>query len=424
MVLGTVPLTNNEHSLIFTQHFGINFQMAGKGGAPQNDWGLILTATIQFFFSFVFAMLGCLLPTPWSWLCWVCVALIIFFRVLSLGVFIYAVMAGKYLKSFYHTSILYWGWWPKCLLIGCIGSSVLGALIGEYMWTTCFDPYFQLRALQMYKDVNPSRVPGERVQDAGLVDFSSFVEPDRGKGGCFMNKGNTYCIAPIVLGGEVGYGLTGTPRTGSFDYFAVGINCCTCPNRDFQCGDWRNPLAQGGLRSLDYKSRPFYKLALDDWAASYNKASKNPLFFEWVQAPEWKWKGMWNRGLQLFWMSLAGAFSIALTLGFLLDKILQFLYIKDIITPRAVFAPGPYAEVITELLLPKMFYRYQQEQAQMWAMPVTTEFKPQAQMMSAEEERDLKRQYGTMQKDRMANRALTNMLAPPGAQMGAFGAVI
>jgi len=112
----------------------------------------------------------------------------------------------------------------------------------------------------MYKDVNPSNIPGVRVQDAGLIEFSSFVEPDRGKGGCFMSKGDTYCLAPIVEGGEVLYGLQGTPRTGSYDYFAVGINCCTCPNRDFQCGDFRNPLANGGIRSLDTKSRPFYKL--------------------------------------------------------------------------------------------------------------------------------------------------------------------
>lgn len=190
-----------------------------------------------------------------------------------------------------------------------------------------------------------------------------------------MNKGDTYCIAPIVNGGEVKYGLAGMPASGSFDYFAVGINCCTCPNRDFKCGEWQNPLASGGIRSLDFKARPYYQLALDDWQASYGKTSKNPMFFEWTQAPEFAWKGMWNRTLYVGWLAVAAAVSVGLLVGFILDKVLQMLWYRDIISPRACFAPAPFCYKITEALLPKMYYRYQQEQADIAAMPVTAEWK-------------------------------------------------
>merc|ERR1719443_1473784 len=164
--------------MIFTQHFAINFREGGgKNQGPKNDYALILTCTAQVFFSFVLAMGACLLPNPWALLCWVCVGLIIFFRLLTVFLYIYTLVAGKYLRRFYVPSLIFWGWWPFLLFFACIGSAVLGSLLGDYLWTTCLNPYYELRALQMYKGVNPSNVPGVRVQDAGLIEFSNFVEP-------------------------------------------------------------------------------------------------------------------------------------------------------------------------------------------------------------------------------------------------------
>jgi len=418
MKLGQVPLTNDEHSLIFSNHFGIHFLPKGTGSAAKNDYNLILTCAIQLSFAFFFALVACILPFPWSLVCWICVGLILFFRLITVVVFFYAVLAGRYTKRFYWSSIVFWGWWPMTLFLFSVTATILGALIGDYLWSTCWGPYYELKKLQEYKDINPGNIPGVRIQDAGLVTFTDFVEMDRSKGGCFMNKGNTYCVAPIVNGGEVKYGLSGTPRTGAYDYFAVGINCCTCPNRDFQCGDWRNPLANGGIRSLDYKSRPYYSLALDDWKSSYGKNVKNPLFFEWVQGPEWVWKGMWNRGLQIFWLSVAAAVSMGLSIGFLLDKVLQVLWQNDIVAPRACFAPAPFCEDVTQLLLPKMFYRYQQEQADIAAMPVSAEWKAQRGPGSAGDDKRLAEDYGAMNPNALTRGALQSVLAPPGAPTG------
>jgi len=417
-----IPLTNDEYSMVFSNHFGLHFRGKGKSSAPENDYALILTCAIQCSFAFIFSMLACIAPFPLTLLCGICVVLILFFRVLTTGVFFWAVIAGRYTRRFYATSVVFWGWWPCWLLLLSFTSTVLGLLIGNYFWSQLLGPYYELKGLQMYKDINPHNIPGERVQDAGLVDFTQFVEPDRNKGGCFMDKGNTYCISPIVLNGEVTNGLASAPRTGSYDYFAVGINCCSCPNRDFQCGDWRNPLADGGIRSLDHKSRPQYNLALDDWRASYGKTAKHPLFFEWVQGPEWVWKGMWNRFLQLFWLSVAAAFSIGLSIGFLLDKFQQVLWAHDVITPRAVFAPGPGAEYLTLLLLPKMFLRYNEEQGEIADMPVGDEWREQRGPGSAGDDKALAQEYGAMSGgNRMAMGAMNSVLAPPGSTMGGGG---
>lgn len=411
-----MALSNDEHSMIFSNHFPVAFAPKGQGSAPTNDYNLILTCTVQIASAFLFAMFGMLLPAPWGYLCWAGVFLILFFRVATILVFLMAVVKGRYMHEFYRSSFFFWGWWPMWLFITTAAATVIGYLIGSHVETNFLGPYFELKKLQKYSDINPEHVPGERIQDAGLVDFTNFVEMDRAKGGCYMNKGNTYCIAPIVNGGEVKYGMEGMPRTGSFDYFAVGVNCCPCPNRDFQCGEWRNPIASGGIRSLDVKARPFFQLALDDWQASYQKTAKNPMFFEWVQDAEWTWKGMWNRSLHIVLLSTACTISIALSIGFLLDKFLQILWQQDIVAPRSCFAPAYGLDGVTELLLPKMFYRYQQEQQQIASMPVSVEWKPQRGPGSAGDDSKVAQQYGATES--MTNKALEAFMTPPGADVG------
>lgn len=375
MVNKNMALTNDEHSMIFSNHFGIHFAPKGQGSTPSNDYNQILTCAVQISSAFLFTVAACILPAPFNILCWACLACILICRVITVVLFLLAVVKNKYLHEFYRSSLFFWGWWPMWLLVTVSGATAVGFLTGSYLWNDCLGPYFELKKLQKYKDINPEHIPGSRLQDAGLVDFTNFVEMDRSKGGCYMNQGNTYCLAPIVNGGEVKYGMQGTPRTGSFDYFAVGINCCSCPNRDFQCGDWRNPIASGGIRSLDARARPFYQLALDDWQASYQKSSKSPLFFEWVQDAEWAWKGMWNRALNVGVMAASCGVAVAISLAFMLDKILQMLWHKDIVAPRACFAPAYGTDALAQVFLPKMYYRQQQEQQEIASMPVKAEWK-------------------------------------------------
>ena len=86
----------------------------------------------------------------------------------------------------------------------------------------------ELGQTQAYHGIDPSVVPGSQIQDSGAVDFVS-ASVDSEHGGCFMNAGTTYCVAPIVANGTIHHSVGGAPRYGSFDYFAVGVDCCSCP---------------------------------------------------------------------------------------------------------------------------------------------------------------------------------------------------
>jgi len=414
-----MALSNDEHAMIFSHHFGIAFAPKGQGSAPSNDYDQILFCAVQMATAFLCAMMGMVLPMPWWPLCFAVVGLILFFRFITVVVFVAAVLKGRYSHQFYRSSLYFWGWWPMWIMVTTLGATTLGVSVGGYLWTSNLRPYFELKKLQKYKDINPEHVPGERIQDAGLVDFTNFAEMDRSKGGCYMNKGDTYCVAPIVNGGQVAYGMGGLPRTGSYDFFAVGINCCPCPNRDFQCGAWANPIASGGLRSLDEKARPFFRLALDDWQAAYQKTAKTPLFFEWVQDAEWSWKGMWNRALNVGFMAAACAVSIAISIAFLLDKLLQVLWLHEIVAPRACFAPCDGLDSLTELLMPKMYYRYIQEQQEIAKMPVKAEWKAERGPGSNGEDDHGAQNYGATDKDAMTpGSAFQAAMTPPGAEVG------
>ena len=43
---------------------------------------------------------------------------------------------------------------------------------------------------------------------------------------------------------------SGVPETGTYDFWAVGKNCCGDPVGVFRCGDWHNPAARSGPRSF------------------------------------------------------------------------------------------------------------------------------------------------------------------------------
>ena len=43
----------------------------------------------------------------------------------------------------------------------------------------------------------------------------------------------------------------------SYDYWAVGVNCCKGGN--FRCGEYNNPKAKNGVRLMDDTQRSYFK---------------------------------------------------------------------------------------------------------------------------------------------------------------------
>jgi len=80
-------------------------------------------------------------------------------------------------------------------------------------------------------------------------------------------------------------------------------------------------------------------------------------------------------------------------------------------------APAPGLEVLTEVLMPKMFYRYMQEQTEIAAMPVSAEWKAQ-QGEDKKVDNELAGQYGATNSygQSVTSNLITSVLAPPGSR--------
>ncbi|CAK9045086.1 Catechol O-methyltransferase [Durusdinium trenchii] len=154
--------------------------------------------------------------------------------------------------------------------------------------------YYDLGNLNNYTMVYPNRMLGQQLLDAGIVQFAPGSQLDIQKSMGFKN-GQLYCVAPIVFG-------TSTPV--SYDFWAVGTDCCSGNKADFSCRNYNNPQASGGIRLMDSGDRAYYRLAVQQAEATYNIKATHPLFFTWEVEPSKKVLSWLLEGHQTFaaWM--------------------------------------------------------------------------------------------------------------------------
>merc|ERR1719253_978720 len=93
-----------------------------------------------------------------------------------------------------------------------------------------------------------------------------------------FHNADTYCIAPIVTPPiEDGSGANTSSANGSsanssdsavtthkdetpnYDFWAVGLNCCSGHSADFTCGEFSNPNARSGLRMMRDDLRNYFR---------------------------------------------------------------------------------------------------------------------------------------------------------------------
>lgn len=169
---------------------------------------------------------------------------------------------------------------PSWLLFLALSSAVawtFGVVFGNANFRSNMQPYYDYANLNDYTRVDPSRMRGQQLMDAGRVNFTASTVLDLSKAMGFRDL-DTYCVAPITVRRN-----DTVLQLQSYDFWAVGMNCCEGDKvaDNFRCGEYSNPFAHQGLRLLRDDQRPYFRLAVQQAEASHNIKATHPLFFYW-----------------------------------------------------------------------------------------------------------------------------------------------
>lgn len=174
----------------------------------------------------------------------------------------------RYMKDFV--------WWGALAALSSI-AFVAGLSVGDVL-AKSMNAYYDVTALSNYDNVDPARSQGKELIDAGRVMFMQGSRLNLNRSMSIKSDGITYCVAPIVA-------RVSEPLPATFDFWAVGQNCCADAGKDFHCGAARDHTARGGIRLLDDEKILIYRKAVEEAESVHRMQSVRPLFFEWVADP-------------------------------------------------------------------------------------------------------------------------------------------
>jgi len=169
--------------------------------------------------------------------------------------------------------------WFTFLSIMVFLGIVLGVVTGKTIFDKYSQPYFSVAELKAAKGVDVGTTSGSSVLDTGIFYFAAGNHYDDKKSWHFK-QGSTYCVAPIVSdNGAAPLGL-------SYDFWAVGKDCCGMSGSDFRCGSWGSRAASSGLRITQDDDLAMYLLAVQQAESLYGIRAPNPMFLQWSSNAE------------------------------------------------------------------------------------------------------------------------------------------
>lgn len=204
--------------------------------------------------------------------------------------------------------------WSVHLAVACFMAWILGVALGDMNFFYNMEPFYDASNLNNYPFVDPSRMPGQQVMDAGQMTFVPGSKLDLKKSMTFHNL-DTYCVTPIVNSNSK------TPAA-SYDFWAVGMNCCSGGPGDFSCGEYNNPHVSSGLRVMREDQREFFRLAVKQAESAYNIKAQHPLFFHWMQDPAAELVAYMDEGFKYYTLGVFAFF--AFTFFFVIVSVVFF----------------------------------------------------------------------------------------------------
>lgn len=200
-------------------------------------------------------------------------------------------------------------WYTFTFLSGFLAWS-LGITAGAANFSRNMQPFYDVSNLNSYPAVDPSQVKGQQLMDAGRMVFKPGSQLDLRYSMGFRNV-DRYCVAPIAISNSTKGEL---PPMANYDFWAVGLNCCSGESPDFHCGEFSNPHAHSGLRLMRDQLRPFFRLAVQQAEAAYNIKAMHPIFLYWLQDPLLEMMAYQEEGYKYFTLGLFSHFSLQLFL--------------------------------------------------------------------------------------------------------------
>lgn len=194
--------------------------------------------------------------------------------------------------------------WFGYLAVASFVAWLLGYLLGMYSWMTYLKPYYERAEMGLGSNVSTtSQGGGGQYLDASVVVFTNNTYIDGALAMGFKEDGDLYCVAPYISGIELTPGnATGSKAPSSYDFWAVGINCCNpFQPTSFTCG----PTPQegdicGGMRLMGKDEKKPYRIALEMASAQYNiTIGEHPVLLEPVLDPVGGLKGLKSSGHSL-----------------------------------------------------------------------------------------------------------------------------
>ncbi|CAJ1355738.1 unnamed protein product [Effrenium voratum] len=188
--------------------------------------------------------------------------------------------------------------WSLFIAVTAVIAFCLGMLSGSYNYAQNMRGTFDVQSLNAYVDVNPATMRGQELMDAGKVQFVAGADLDFRLANGFKNT-DIFCVAPITVNGA---------NLASYDFWAVGKNCCSDQQSDFKCGAYKNSGIKGGVRITDDVDRDFYRLAVQQAMSAHAIKAIHPLFFEWTSDSSAQMLEDERAGYQIFLMGIMGHF--------------------------------------------------------------------------------------------------------------------
>jgi len=196
----------------------------------------------------------------------------------------------------------------------CLVAWVSGYAWGDYNYQSLMRPYYDITQLNTYPSINPQNVTGAQVMDAGMIEFigGSRSLPEYSLG---FKNGDTYCVAPIGKVNASG-NATGNASGSTFDFWAVGMNCCAGHGVEFKCGEY-NAMSTWGLRVMEDSHRNMYEVAVKQAEASFNIRAPHPVLVYMMTDPKQEVQEYSDDGIKNFTFAIFAyfAFQIAVVVG-------------------------------------------------------------------------------------------------------------